>query len=79
LQKLIKSYRFDDINWDATKDTFIIESGDEHNPDITTLISPQSHLVASLVTRAIKNLDKNDRKMEALRQRQRHLHDAAVL
>jgi len=60
--KLLHSFFYDEINWDANKDSLLIEYGPEDNPSLLTLITPQATLIASLVSKAIKNLDKKDEK-----------------
>lgn len=62
VQKVLHAFTYDDIIWDATKDTFVIEHGPDGALQELTLITPQGSLIASLVTKAIKNLDKNDRR-----------------
>lgn len=54
------TFLFDDIIWDATKDTLTIEYGPDNATNELTLITPQGSLIASLISKAIKNLDKND-------------------
>ena len=61
-QKLLHAFRYDEMVWDHTRASFTIEYGDETAPSFVTVISPQSTLIASLVTRAIKNLELVDRR-----------------
>ena len=61
-QKILHTFTYDEVIWDATKDTFVIEYGPDEALQELSLITPQGSLIASLVTKAIKNLDKNDRR-----------------
>ena len=61
-QKLLHAFRYEEMVWDHTRASFMIKYGDETAPSFVSVISPQSTLIASLVTRAIKNLELVDRR-----------------
>ena len=62
---------YDGLAWEKTRDTFIVEFGPTDRASrVLTLISPQAPLVAHLVTRAIKNLDRHDDRLAGIRAQQ---------
>jgi hypothetical protein len=64
-QRLLYAFRYDEVVWDHTRTSVVLEYGDEARPNFLTVITPQATLIASLITRAIKNLDLMDRRYRA--------------
>ena len=67
-------FDYDDLLWNCSSDTLTFDNGASQHPNCVTVITPMAKLVASVINRAIANLDRFDRKYGAARPRgpQRH-------
>ena len=60
-QKMVHSFHYDDVNWTNTRTALLIQYGAESSPQQLIIISPQSALMGSVITRAIRNLNLLDK------------------